>query len=188
MKKFIPVILFVVVVSIAATIQPGDPVKMKYPVTRKTDTIDTYFGTKIPDPYRWLEDDKSAETGAWVKEQNNVTFDYLAKIPFRNKLKERLTKIWNFEKVSSPFKKGKNYFFYKNNGIQNQAVLYVQNGRILLDPNTLAADGTASLGGLASARMESMPLTVSTGQAATGVKYTPWRLKPGKNSPMRSNG
>lgn len=127
--------------------------KLTYPVTRKTDTVDTYFGTKIADPYRWLEDDKSAETGEWVKAQNKVTYDYLATIPFRDKIKERLTKIWNFEKVSAPFKKGNYYFFYKNDGIQNQSVLYVQTGlngtpKMLLDPNTLAADGTASLGGL----------------------------------------
>lgn len=127
---------------------------MIYPNTRKTDTVDTYFGTKVPDPYRWLEDDKSVETGEWVKAQNKVTFDYLSSIPFRDKIKERLTKIWNFAKVSAPFKKGKRYFFYKNDGIQNQSVLYVQEGlngtpKLLLDPNTLAADGTASLGGLA---------------------------------------
>ena len=126
---------------------------MSYPVSRKTDSVDTYFGTKISDPYRWLEDDRSAETGEWVKAQNKVTFDYLATIPFREKVKERLTKIWNFSKVSAPFKKGKNYFFYKNDGIQNQSVLYVQEGlsgksRVLLDPNTLAADGTVSLGGM----------------------------------------
>ncbi|HLC83173.1 MAG TPA: S9 family peptidase, partial [Bacteroidia bacterium] len=126
---------------------------MNYPTTRKTDSVDVYFGTKISDPYRWLEDDRSAETGEWVKAQNKVTFDYLSAIPYRDKVKERLTKIWNFAKVSTPFKKGKNYFFYKNDGIQNQSVLYVQEGlngqsRILLDPNALAADGTVSLGGL----------------------------------------
>lgn len=126
---------------------------LMYPQTRKVDTTDTYFNQKISDPYRWLEDDHSEETAEWVKAQNNVTFDYLSKIPFRNKIKERLTKIWNFEKRGVPFKKGKNYFFYKNDGIQNQSVLYVQEGltgtpRTLLDPNTLAADGTASLGDL----------------------------------------
>lgn len=128
--------------------------KLNYPETKKVDTVDTYFETKIADPYRWLEDDKSAETGEWVKAENKVTFDYLSKIPFREKIKERLTKLWNFEKVSTPFKKKNYYFFYKNNGIQNQSVMYVQEGltgtpKILLDPNTLAADGTASLGGLA---------------------------------------
>ncbi|MGZ4158432.1 MAG: prolyl oligopeptidase family serine peptidase, partial [Bacteroidia bacterium] len=96
----------------------------------------------------------SAETGEWVKAQNAVTYDYLSKIPFRDKIKKRLTKIWNFEKVTAPFKKQDNYFFYKNDGIQNQSVLYFQVGlngtpKVLLDPNTLAADGTASLGGLA---------------------------------------
>lgn len=148
---------FISLILLAACNNPeksNESQKLKYPETRKTDTVDTYFGTKVPDPYRWLEDDKSAETGEWVKAQNKVTFDYLATIPFRDKIKERLTKIWNFEKVSTPFKKGKYYFFYKNDGIQNQSVLYVQEGlngtsRVLLDPNKLAADGTASLGGLA---------------------------------------
>jgi len=125
--------------------------KMMYPQTRKTDTVDTYFGVKVADPYRWLEDDKSVETADWVKAQNGLTFDYLSKIPFRNKVKERLTKIWNFERYSPLNKKGKYYFFYKNNGIQNQSVLYVKEGlngeaKILLDPNLLAEDGTISLG------------------------------------------
>jgi prolyl oligopeptidase len=153
LKKISPVILLSVFAACSDNGKNTETEKMKYPVTRKTDTVDTYCGTKVADPYRWLEDDKSAETGAWVKEQNKVTFDYLAKIPFRDKVKERLTKIWNFEKVSAPFKKGKRYFFYKNDGIQNQSVLYVQDGlngtpKLLLDPNTLAADGTASLGGV----------------------------------------
>jgi prolyl oligopeptidase len=153
LKKISPLLLLSVFAACSNNEKPTETEKMKYPVTRKTDTTDTYFGTKIADPYRWLEDDKSAETGEWVKTQNKVTFDYLAAIPFRDKIKERLTKIWNFAKVSAPFKKGKRYFYYKNDGIQNQSVLYVQEGlngtaKILLDPNTLAADGTASLGGL----------------------------------------
>ncbi len=151
-KKLLPMIL----VSALAACNGGEKKEttgtaLKYVQTRKCDTVDTYFGTKVADPYRWLEDDKSAETGDWVKAQNKVTFDYLATIPFRDKIKERLTKIWNFAKCSAPSKK-KNYYFYsKNSGVQNQSVLYVQEGlagtpRILLDPNTLAADGTASLG------------------------------------------
>ncbi len=125
-----------------------------YPVTKKVDTVDNYFGMQIPDPYRWLEDDHSAETGEWVSQQNKVTFDYLSKIPFRDKIKERLTQLWNFEKISSPFKKGKYYFYYKNDGIQNQSVLYVQEGlngtpRVLIDPNKLSADGTVALGAIA---------------------------------------
>ncbi|HRG59759.1 MAG TPA: prolyl oligopeptidase family serine peptidase [Bacteroidia bacterium] len=126
--------------------------KMMYPQTRKTDSVDTYFGTKVPDPYRWLEDDKSAETAEWVKAQNGITFDYLNKIPYRNNVKERLTQIWNFERYTPLSKKGKYYFFYKNNGVQNQSVLYYQEGlhgeaKVLLDPNLLAEDGTISLGG-----------------------------------------
>jgi prolyl oligopeptidase len=153
LKTLCPLILISVFASCSNNEKKSETTKMTYPVTRKTDSTDTYFGTKISDPYRWLEDDKSAETGEWVKAQNKVTFDYLSSIPFRDKIKDRLTKIWNFEKVSAPFKKGKRYFFYKNNGIQNQSVLYVQEGlngkpKLLLDPNTLAADGTASLGGL----------------------------------------
>ncbi len=124
-----------------------------YPVTKKVDTITDYFGTKITDPYRWLEDDNSEETKKWVIEQNKVTFDYLGKIPFRDAVKDRLTKIWNYEKLGAPFKKGKYYFYYKNDGIQNQSVLYKKEGlngeaSALIDPNTFSADGTVSLSGI----------------------------------------
>lgn len=152
-KNLFPLLLLCTVMACNNTEKKAEQKKLVYPLTRKTDTVDSYFNTKIADPYRWLEDDKSAETSEWVKSENALTFDYLSKIPFRDKIKERLTKIWNFEKRGVPFKKGKNYFFYKNDGIQNQSVLYVMDGitgtpRILLDPNTLAADGTASLGDL----------------------------------------
>lgn len=152
-KKIIPVILIGTLIACNRQEKEGETSKIQYPTTRKTDSVDSYFGSKIADPYRWLEDDRSAETGEWVKTQNKVTFDYLATIPFRGKVKNRLTQIWNFEKRTAPFKKGKKYFFYKNDGIQNQSVLYVQEGldgtpKILLDPNTLATDGTISLGGL----------------------------------------
>lgn len=121
-----------------------------YPVTKKVDTVDTYFGVKIDDPYRWLEDDNSTETANWVSAQNKVTFDYLSKIPFREQIKKRLTDVWNFEKVSSPFKEGSKYFYYKNDGLQNQSLLYImdtvgKNDIVLLDPNTLSKDGTVSL-------------------------------------------
>ncbi|MCK6650270.1 MAG: S9 family peptidase, partial [Bacteroidia bacterium] len=152
-KKIIPVILIGTLIACNNEEKGIDPNKLQYPATRKTDSTDVYFGNKIADPYRWLEDDRSAETGEWVKAQNKVTFDYLATIPFRDKVKNRLTQIWNFEKRTAPFKKGNKYFFYKNDGIQNQSVLYVQEGlngtpRVLLDPNALASDGTISLGGL----------------------------------------
>ena len=129
----------------------------KYPVTKKVDTVDNYFGTKVPDPYRWLEDDKSAETAAWVKEENAVTNSYLDKIPFRKAIKERLTKMWNYPKYGIPFKEGNHYFFYKNDGMQSQSVLYIQddlNGtpRVFLDPNKLSADGTVALAELSVSR------------------------------------
>ncbi len=126
---------------------------MDYPVTQKVDTVDTYFGVKVPDPYRWLEDDKSAETAEWVKAQNIVTFDYLSKIPFREAIESRLKKIWDYPKYGTPFFKGNYYFFFKNDGMQNQSVLYVQEGlegtpKVFIDPNTLSEDGTVSLAAL----------------------------------------
>jgi prolyl oligopeptidase len=124
--------------------------KIKYPETKKVDVTDTFFGTEVPDPYRWLEDDKSEETSAWVKEQNKVTFGYLETIPYREEIKTRLEKMWNFEKYTAPFKEGAYTYFSKNNGLQNQYVIYRQkdNGEpeIFLDPNTFSSDGTTSLG------------------------------------------
>lgn len=124
--------------------------KFNYPVTEKGPQVDTYFGQQVADPYRWLEDDRSEKTGAWVKKENTITEEYLKKIYFRDKIKARLTEIWNYNKQSVPFKKGNSFFCYKNNGLQNQSVLYIQKslddaGEILLDPNTLSKDGTVSL-------------------------------------------
>ncbi len=123
---------------------------LDYPVTHKGTIEDTYFGNKVPDPYRWLEGDLSAETTAWVKEQNKLTFSYLNQIPYRDKLKERLERIWNYEKVGAPFQEGDYTYFYKNNGLQNQYVLYRfkegEEPTIFLDPNTFSKDGTISLG------------------------------------------
>lgn len=126
--------------------------KIKYPETKKGETIDTYFDTKVNDPYRWLEDDKSIETGAWVKAENEVTYGYLDKIPFREALKKRMEKLWNFEKIGAPFTEGKFTYYSKNNGLQNQSVIYRKGEKgkdeIFLDPNTFSKDGTTSLGGL----------------------------------------
>lgn len=126
--------------------------KLTYPKTRKVDSVHTYFGVKVADPYGWLEDDKSDSTAAWVNAQNKVTMDYLGKIPFRDKIRSRLQKIWNFEKMSAPYRKGDRYFFSRNNGVQNQSVLFMKEGlnapeKQLIDPNTLSADGTVSLSG-----------------------------------------
>ena len=126
--------------------------KLSYPQTKKIEHVDTYFGTKISDPYQWMEDQNAQDVADWVKEENKVTFSYLDKIPFRNSIKERLTKIWNYPKYTVPFKEGNMWFSYKNNGLQNQSVLYVQKDlnaepQLLLDPNTLSADGTVALSG-----------------------------------------
>jgi len=126
--------------------------KVTYPVTAKGNTVDTYFGTTVADPYRWLEDDLSKETEAWVIAQNKETFDYLSRIPYREALKDKLTKIWNYEKFSAPFKRGDYTYFYKNDGLQNQSVLYRQRGNdepdVFLNPNTFSKDGTTSLSNL----------------------------------------
>ena len=126
--------------------------KIQYPETKKGETVDVYFDTKVSDPYRWLEDDKSPETVAWVKAQNEVTYSYLEKIPFREELKKRMEKLWNYEKIGAPSIEGKFTYYSKNNGLQNQAVYYRkgQDGKeeVFLDPNTFSKDGTTSLGGL----------------------------------------
>lgn len=124
--------------------------KLVYPKTEKVDTVDVYFGTEVSDPYRWLENDTSAATAAWVEAENKVTNEYLAQIPFRGQLLKRLTDLANYEKISAPFKKHGKYYFYKNDGLQNQSVLYIQDSlegepRVFLDPNKLSDDGTVAL-------------------------------------------
>lgn len=126
--------------------------KMKYPETKKTAHTDTYFGTTVNDPNHWLEDDRSPETMAWVKAQNEVTYNYLKQIPYREALKKRMEQVWNYEKISAPFKESGYTYFYKNDGLQNQSVLYRKNAsgkeEVFLDPNTFSKDGTTSLGGV----------------------------------------
>jgi len=134
--------------NMSSTIQAK---KVTYPVTAKVDHVDILHGTAVPDPYRWLEDDNSAETKAWVEAQNKVTFGFLEAIEVRNRIRERLTTLWNFERYGVPFKEGGRYIFSKNDGLQNQSVLYTMKSlaeepRVLLDPNTLSADGTVALG------------------------------------------
>jgi len=172
MKKNLFALLFVATLLMAAAVAPllqradaqsvtapngsagggrssTDP-KIVYPVTRKVEQIDDYFGTKVADPYRWLEDQNSAETKAWVDEQNKLTFGYLAKIPYREKLKERLTQLYNYPRISAPFHRGDTYFFTKNDGLQNQSVYYIQKGvngtpEVFIDPNKFSSDGTSVL-------------------------------------------
>jgi prolyl oligopeptidase len=124
---------------------------LHYPVARKSDQVDTYFGTQVADPYRWLEDTDSPETKQWVTAENALTFNYLGAIPERTAIKEQLTRIWNYPKYAVPLKRGKSYFYTENSGLQNQAVLYMRRGlkgekKLVLDPNTLSTDGTVALG------------------------------------------
>lgn len=126
--------------------------QIKYPVAKKVTQTDDYFGTKVQDPYRWLEDDNSAETKNWVEAENKVTQDYFSTIPFRDKVKTKLQEMWNYPKYSSPFKQGGYYYYYKNDGLQNQSILYRQKGlneksaEVFIDPNKMSKDGTAAVG------------------------------------------
>jgi len=142
----------ILIMALATSMVSLGQTQLKYPKTQKGEVIDVYFDTKVADPYRWLEDDRSIETGNWVKAQNEVTYDYLSKIPFRNDLKSRLEQLWNYEKISAPFKEGSFTYYYKNNGLQNQSVLYRKDAKgvesVFLDPNTFSKDGTSSLGGV----------------------------------------
>ena len=130
------------------------PEKVKYPTSKKELVVDTYFGNYIEDPYRWLEDDLSTETSNWVDSQNEVTFNYLKSIPYRDKLKSKLTSIWNYEKQTSPFTRGEYIYYYRNDGLQNQYVVYRKKDNlnsteeVFLDPNKFSEDGTISLTGL----------------------------------------
>jgi len=129
-----------------------DNMAISYPETKRIDSTRTYFGEEVKDDFGWLEDDRSPETEAWVKAQNNVTYGYLDQIPYREDLKNRLEKLWNYEKVGAPFKRGDNEYYYKNDGLQNHYVIYKKgengNDEVFLDPNTFSKDGTTSLSGL----------------------------------------
>jgi prolyl oligopeptidase len=146
MRKALRTSVLCMTLSASAAAQTG----LQYPVTRTVDHVDVYHGTKVADPYRWLEDDNSPDTKAWVEAQNKVTFAYLDKIPFRRQLTDRLKKLYDYAKYSAPARKGDFFFFRKNDGLQNQSVLYIQKGlegkpEVLIDPNTWSKDGTSIL-------------------------------------------
>lgn len=155
-KLMLPIITALVLVGCNnSNVSINQTNTVTYPKTKKVDTVTNYFGTQVKDPYRWLEDDMSEETARWVEDQNKTTFGYLENIPFREELKQRLTTLWNYEKVGAPFKEGDYSYFYKNDGLQNQYVIYrYKTGQdpdkteVFLDPNTFTEDGTISLGGL----------------------------------------
>lgn len=150
-KRIIPLGCLLLMVACQKT-QQSEVVKITYPETKKVDSVDVYFGTEVKDPYRWLEDDRSEETANWVKAQNEVTFGYLAQIPYRETIKKRLEKLWNYEKIGAPFKEGEYTYYYKNDGLQNQSVLYRRHKdgkeEVFLNPNEFSKDGTTSLGGV----------------------------------------
>ena len=152
---------------------------LTYPETRKVAHVDDYHGTKVPDPYRWLEDDYAPETKAWVEAQNKVTFGYLETIPQRERIKSRLTELWNYERYGVPFKEAGRYFYTKNDGLQNQSVLYTMDAldspaRVLLDPNKLSADGTISLAGLAISDDGNL---MAYGTSSGGTDWQEWRVR-----------
>ena len=160
-KKKLAVALFVLAMAfnlVTCQKEEGYPaIEVTYPQTKKVDVVDDYFGVKVADPYRWLEEINSEEVKKWVEAQNKVTFGYLEQIPFREKIHQRLLQLYNYPKYSSPMRVGKYYFFYKNEGLQNQSVIYIQEGlegkpEVFIDPNQLAPDGTVRISLIGSSR------------------------------------
>jgi prolyl oligopeptidase len=152
---------------------------LNYPETRTVDQVDTYHGVAVPDPYRWLEDPHAPESQAWIEAQNQVTFGYLEQLPGRDQLQQRLTELWNYERYGIPFKRGDRYFFYKNDGLQNQSVLYTlptldAEPTVLLDPNTLSADGTVALSAVAISENGAY---LAYGLSASGSDWVEWQVR-----------
>jgi len=172
------------------SLNPRAVSRTAYPTTPKTNVVDNYHGTMVVDPYRWLEDVNSPAVKAWVEEQNRLTFGYLSRIPYRDKIRKRLEALWNFEKYGVPWKEGGRYFFFKNDGLQNQSVLYVAeklNGpaRVLLDPNKLSPDGTVAVSGVA---VSPNGKYLAYGLAEAGSDWQQWRVRDidaGKDLPDR---
>jgi len=170
MKKTMLILILLSMALVFAACQKGTA-KLAYPATKKVDQVDDYFGTKVADPYRWLEDDNAEEVKQWVTAQNAVSFGYLDTIPYRPKIKARLTEIFNYPRYSSPFRAGEYYFFYKNDGLQNQSVCYIQKGldgapEVFLDPNLLSADGTVRAS-LIGASNDDRYVAVTRGEAGS---------------------
>jgi prolyl oligopeptidase len=153
--------------------------KFNYPVSKKIEQVDIYHATEVKDPYRWLENPDSEETKLWVEAQNKLTFGYLSAIPAREKIKERVTQLWNYEKYGIPFKRGDRYFYFKNDGLQNQSVLYTLKSledkpKVLLDPNTLSEDGTIALSGLSISEDGKL---MAYGLSSAGSDWVEWYVR-----------
>ena len=152
---------------------------LSYPNSRQVEQVDDYHGVLVSDPYRWLEDLESEETKAWVEAENNVTFEYLNQIPVRENIKQRLTQLWDYEKYSIPFKEGNRYFYFKNDGLQNQSVLYTLTSgdgepKVLLDPNKLSDDGTVALSGVAISEDGNL---MAYGISTSGSDWQAWKVR-----------
>jgi len=150
-----------------------------YPEARKGDQVDDYHGVKVADPYRWLEDLDSEETRTWVEAENKLSFGFLNSIPARAAIKERLTKLWNYEKYGIPFKESNRYFYTRNSGLQNQAVLYTVTAldaqpQLVLDPNTLSTDGTVALSGT---EVSPDGKLLAYGLSASGSDWQEWKVR-----------
>lgn len=176
--KLRTITLSVLLLAISAHAQDDMNHRFKYPDAKKSDQVDTYHGAKVADPYRWLENPDSEESRKWIEEENKLTFDFLSKIPERESIKARLTKLWNYEKYSTPFKEGEQYFYFKNNGLQNQSVLYTMKSltdtpRVLLDPNTFSKDGTVALAGLSISDDGKL---LAYGISASGSDWNEWKV------------
>src|SRR5579864_4152528 len=173
---FLFVSLFVAVISLAAQ---TDGMPLVYPKAKTVGQVDDYHGVKVADPYRWLEDTDSAETHEWVEAENKLTFSYLEQIPYRVAIRERLLKLWNYERFTVPHQEGGRYFYQHNNGLQNQNVLLVAESlnaepRVLLDPNTLSSDGTVALAGTAITDDGKL---MAYGTATSGSDWMEWHVR-----------
>src|ERR1700757_309883 len=175
MKRFVHLFVLIVTLSIGCFADEN----ISYPKPPTSEQTDDYFGTKVPDPYRPLEDLDAPVTRKWIEEENKITFDYLGRIPERKQINERLTALWDYEKFGVPSQEGGTYFFSKNSGLQNQSVVYVAAAlpgepRQLLDPNTLSADGTVALSGMAVTRNAKL---LAYGLATAGSDWQEWKVR-----------
>lgn len=161
---------------ITLTNAQNTPVKLQYPESRKENVVDDYFGTKVSDPYRWLEDDNSAETKAWVQEQNKVTQQYISQIPYRNQIRDRIRELYNYPRESTPYRNGEYYFYTRNEGLQPRSVFYYKKGingtpQVLVDPNALNAQGTSAVNLAGFSNDKKYVAILSPNPAATGKTF-----------------
>src|SRR2546423_3623726 len=174
----------------SAALTPAAPQSVQYPPAPPGDVVDEYHGTKVPDPYRWLEDPDAPATRAWIEAENRLTEAYLAQIPARERIRERLRRLWDYPKYGAPFHKAGRYFYFKNDGLQNQSVLYTQaaltgDPTVLLDPNLLSTDGTIALSTLAVSEDGRL---VAYGTSASGSDWEEFRVRDiatGRDRPDR---